>query len=130
MITMDFYPTLLEAAGVPLAPGQHVDGVSLLPLLRGTGTLPRRSLYWHYPHYHPGGVTPYSAVRNGDYRLMEFFEDQRVELYDLRKDPEEKQDLAAAMPEKARELREELAEWRKQVGAQLPTPNPDYVPPQ
>jgi len=105
-----------------------VDGVSLVPLLRGGASLGREAIYWHYPHYHPGGATPYSAIRQGDHKLIEFFEDSHVELYDLRQDIGESTDLAATQPELAQRLRERLAAWRIAVGAQLPTPNPDYDP--
>lgn len=128
VITVDHYPTLLEAAGVKRAPEQVIDGESLLPLLRGAGSLKRGAIFWHYPHYHPGGATPYSAVRSGDWRLVEFFEDQRVELYNLKTDPLEAKDLAAAKPARAAALRRQLHAWRQRVGAQLPTPNPDYAP--
>jgi arylsulfatase A-like enzyme len=128
VITMDHYPSLLEGAGVKPAPRQIIDGESLLPLLRGSGSLKRDSIYWHYPHYHPGGATPYSAVRNGDWRLVEFFEDHRVELYNLRTDPQETKDLTAAEPARADALRRQLHGWRQRVGAQLPTPNPNYAP--
>ncbi|MCX8155432.1 MAG: sulfatase [Verrucomicrobiae bacterium] len=128
IISMDFYPTLLEIAGVPLRPGQRMDGESLVPLLRGTGRLQRTALFWHYPHYHPGGATPYGAIREGDFRLVEFFEDHRLELYDLKNDIGETQNLAAARPELAARLRARLAAWRQEVGAQMPLPNPDYAP--
>jgi arylsulfatase A-like enzyme len=105
-----------------------VDGVSLAPLLRGKEAPKRDAIYWHYPHYHPGGATPYGAIRAGDWRLVEFFEDHRVELYNLRSDVGESKDLAAEMPEKARELQRKLAEWRASVGAQMPTPNPNFEP--
>ncbi len=122
---IDIHPTLREIAG---GGSGKVDGVSLVPLLRGGGRLERDTLYWHYPHYHPGGATPYSAIRAGDLRLVEFQEDGRVELYDLKEDPEESRDLAGAMPEKARELRARLERWRRDVGAQMAVPNPDYDP--
>ncbi|MGV3722416.1 MAG: sulfatase [Actinomycetota bacterium] len=128
VITMDHYPTLLHGAGVKPAPGQIIDGESLLPLFRGSGSLKRDSIYWHYPHYHPGGATPYSALRRGDWRLVEFFEDQRIELYNLKSDPLESKNLAVAEPAKADALRRQLHAWRQQVGAQLPTPNPNYAP--
>ncbi|WCJ58333.1 sulfatase [Fontisphaera persica] len=128
IISMDFYPTILEIAGAPLRPGQVVDGESLVPLLRGSGSLKRTALFWHYPHYHPGGATPYSAIREGDFRLVEFFEDRRLELYDLKNDVGEQQNLAAARPELAARLRARLEAWRREVGAQLPLPNPDYAP--
>ncbi len=126
VITADLYPTLLEIAGARGEPGHNaaVDGESLVPLLKGPRAKPRReAIYWHYPHYHAGGATPYGAVRAGDWKLIEFYEDDRVELYNLKDDLGEKKDLAAAMPDKARGLREKLHAWRKAVGAQMPTPN-------
>jgi len=128
VIGADFYPTLLAVAGVP-APASHpVDGESLVPLLRQAGPLTRDAIYWHYPHYHPGGATPYSAIREGNFRLVEFFEDSHVELYNLKEDLSETRDLAAALPEKAAAMRRKLADWRTRVGAQLPRPNPEAVP--
>src|SRR5581483_8530826 len=128
VISVDFFPTLLELAGVKADPKVALDGVSLAPLLAGTGRLGREGLYWHYPHYHPGGATPYGAVRHGDWRFVEFYEDGRGELYNLKDDPMEKVNLATKMPEKAAELRARLAAWRKAVNAQMPTPNPDHDP--
>ena len=126
--SVDFFPTIREIAGAAADESQRVDGVSLLPLLKGAGHLQRDAIYWHYPHYHPGGATPGGAVRAGDFKLIEFFETGRVELYNLKDDLGEKQDLAAAMPEKAAELKDRLADWRQAVGARMPTPNPDYDP--
>ncbi len=131
VISADIYPTVLELAGVEGSPehNANVDGVSLAPLLRdAAASLGREALYWHYPHYHSGGATPHSAIRAGDWRLVEFYEDDRVELYDLKNDVGEGRDLAAEMPEKADELRRKLHVWRAAVGAQAPTPNPDYDP--
>lgn len=128
VISNDLYPTILEMAGVPDAPDHIRDGESVVPILKNP-TAPRQSpLFWHYPHYHPGGATPYSAIRDGDWRLVHFFEDDRVELYNLRDDPEERRDLAAEMPDRTRELQAKLEAWRAAVGAQLPTANPDYDP--
>jgi arylsulfatase A-like enzyme len=105
------------------------DARSLTPLLRDPGaSLGRDALFWHYPHYHPGGATPYSAIRAGDWKLIEFFEGDRVELYHLAEDLGESTDRAAEMPEKAAELRDRLAAWRGEVDARLPRPNPDYDP--
>jgi arylsulfatase A-like enzyme len=123
----DFYPTILAMAGLAPRPEQHADGVSLVPLLRG-GTLQRGPLFWHYPHYSNQGGTPTGAIRDGDYKLIEFFEDDHVELYNLKDDLGEERDLAAAMPEKARQLRARLAAWRRSVGALMPAPNPDFEP--
>ncbi|HEY8504251.1 MAG TPA: sulfatase [Gemmataceae bacterium] len=128
VISCDYYPTILEITG---AKGErehdrHVDGVSIVPLLKDPAArLERDALFWHYPHYHPGGATPYGAVRAGDWRLVEFYEDNRAELYNLKEDVGEENDLAARMPEKAAELRRRLHAWREAVGAQMPVPNPD-----
>jgi arylsulfatase A-like enzyme len=119
----DFYPTLLEAAGLPLRPEQHADGVSLVPLLKGGTSLDREALYWHYPHYSPQGGTPSGAVRAGDWKLIEFFEDMHVELYNLREDIGEQHDLAEKKPEKAEELRARLHQWRESLDARMPRPN-------
>ncbi|HEV3203019.1 MAG TPA: sulfatase [Gemmataceae bacterium] len=123
--SVDFYPTILEMAGLPK---KQVDGVSLVPLLKQTGDLKRDALYWHYPHYSNQGGKPGSAIRKGDYKLIEFYEDGKLELYNLKEDIGEKTDLASKMPQKAKEMREMLNEWRKAVDAQMPTPNPDYKP--
>jgi len=121
----DFYPTLLELAGLPLNPQQHRDGMSLLPLLQG-GKLQRGPLFWHYPHYGNQGGTPCGAVREGDWKLIEWYEDGSLELFNLRDDLGEKNNLASAKPDKAKELQARLAAWRKSVNALMPTPNPDF----
>ena len=120
----DFYPTMLEMAGLPSRPDQHVDGVSLVPLLKKTGTLRDRALYWHYPHYHGSGSRPSGAVRAGDYKLIEWYEDGKVELYNLKNDLGEQKDLAAQQPEKAAELQRILDAWRRTVDAKMPTGEP------
>ncbi len=125
VISTDFYPTMLELAGLPLRPNQHVDGVSFVSLLEGR-KMTRGPIYWHYPHYGNQGGAPGGAVRDGDWKLIEWYEDGRLELFNLRDDIGEANDLAAAMPEKARELHKMLADWRRTVGAQMPTPNPNY----
>ncbi|MGC8744268.1 MAG: sulfatase [Verrucomicrobiia bacterium] len=128
VISVDYFPTILEIAGLKAPQNHIVDGESIVPLLKQTGKLRRENIFWHYPHYHPGGATPYSAVRSGNFKLIEFFEDSRLELYDLAADPSEKNNIANKNPELTRKLHELLKEWRKKVGAQLPTPNPDYAP--
>jgi arylsulfatase A-like enzyme len=120
----DFYPTLLELAGLPLRPRQHVDGMSLVPLLKGD-PLARGPLFWHYPHYGNQGGAPGGVVRDGDWKLIEWYEGG-VELYNLANDLGEKHDLAAENPEKVKELQPKLAAWRKDVGALMPTPNPNF----
>ena len=124
----DFYPTMLEAAGLDPIPEQHRDGVSLVPLLKGGDQLDREAIYWHYPHYGNQGGTPGSSLRAGDYKLIEFFEDGRLELYNLRDDIGEERDLAAAEPALAQKLHKMLVSWRTEVEAKIPEPNPDYVP--
>lgn len=131
VISHDLYPTALEMTGVRGRPEHKTDGVSLVPLLRRTGDIDRDALYWHYPHYQlyqQGGTTPYGAIQAGDWRLIEFYDDMRVELYNMAEDIGEERDLAAAMPDKAADLRRRLRAWRTDVGAQMPTPNPVYDP--
>jgi arylsulfatase A len=130
VITMDFFPTLLELAGArKSASRKAVDGVSLAPLLRGETTLPRNALFWHYPHYWNGGqVSPYSVARVGDWKLIHFYETGRDELYNLNADLSEENNLVAANPEKREELSARLSTWLKKVGAQMPVPNPRYNP--
>ena len=118
----DFYPTLLEMAGLPLRPKQHVDGISFASLLKGARSLPRKAIYWHYPHHHGSGSVPSGAVRAGDWKLIEFYEEKRIELYNLKDDIGETKDLAEAMHAKRRELTALLDGWRKRVGATIPAP--------
>jgi arylsulfatase A-like enzyme len=125
VISTDFYPTMLEMAGLSLNPQQHMDGVSLVPLLKGQ-SLDRDAIYWHYPHYSNQGGKPGGAIRSGDYKLIEFYEDMTVELYNLRTDMSERHNLADQMPDKVTELREKLHAWRKTVDAHMMKPNPDY----
>lgn len=123
----DFYPTILEMAGLPLNPEQHQDGISITPVLKSESKLDREAIYWHYPHYGNQGGTPGSSMRMGDYKLIEFFEDGRVELYNLREDVSEERDLAREMPELAKEMQQKLQTWRESVGGLLPEKNPDYI---
>ncbi|MEZ0255076.1 MAG: sulfatase [Chthoniobacter sp.] len=125
IISMDWTATILDLAGAK--PLDQQRGVSLKPVLGG-GEIAPRPLFWHYPHYHPGGATPYSAVLDDSWRLVEFFEDNHVELYHLSDDPLEAHDLAATQSGKAAELKAKLHAWRESMGAQLPTLNPDYDP--
>ena len=123
----DVLPTLLDAAGVSPAPGQVLDGVSLKPVLAG-GVGPERALFWHYPHYGNQGGAPAAAIRRGDWKLIEWLEDGRVELFNLADDLGEQRDLAARAPERATALQAELHAWQQAVGARAPTPNPAYDP--
>jgi len=126
--TTDFFPTILEMAGLPQIPQQHCDGVSIVPLLSGGNSLSREALFWHYPHYSNQGGTPAASIRCGDYKLIEFFEDNHIELYDLRNDPSERFNLAGDSPGIAEDLRRRLHDWLKEVEARIPQPNPDYEP--
>jgi arylsulfatase A-like enzyme len=123
----DYFPTFLEAAGLRPAPGQVLDGRSLVPVLKG-GTAPERALFWHYPHYGNQGGAPAAAVRRGDWKLIEWQEDNRVELFNLAQDLGEKTDLATREPDRAARLRAELHAWQKDVGAKFPIPNPTFDP--
>jgi arylsulfatase A len=126
--TTDLHPTFLELAGVTVPEGRdRPDGISLVPVLRDpSASLPREVLFWHLPHYHHS--TPASAVRKGDWKLIEFYEDGTRELYDLAKDPGESKNLAGVNPDKTTELAGDLANWREAVGARMPVPNPAYDP--
>ena len=121
-ISTDLYPTLLDLAGIAPLPRQHVDGVSLAPLLRGAGVT-REALYWHFPHYWSGN-RPSSAIRAGDWKLVEWLETGKTELYDLAADPSELRDRAAADPQRAARLRARLEAWRQAVGARMPLRKP------
>lgn len=123
--SIDFLPTLLEATGGGRAKKQ-VDGASFAPLLEGKARMPERNLYWHYPHYSNQFGTPSGSVRSGDLVLIEFFEDGRLELYDLKKDIGQKKDLAKGMAERTREMHRLLVDWRREVGAVMPKENPDW----
>ncbi len=123
----DFFPTFLEVAGVKPQPGQTLDGVSLLPLFK-SGTQPDRALFWHYPHYGNQGGAPSAAIRRGDWKLIEWFEDQRVELFNVTADLGEQNDLARQDPKRADALRAELHAWQQSVNAQYPTANPTFSP--
>ncbi|MBI93482.1 MAG: sulfatase [Gemmatimonadaceae bacterium] len=125
----DIYPTLLEVAGLPALPDQHVDGESLGPLLHRRGELERASIFWHYPHYGNQGGTPGSSIRSGDWKLIEFFDDGRRELYNLRLDIGEDDDRLDAEPAIAADLHNQLAAWRESVAAKIPAPNPTWEPP-
>ena len=125
MISMDFFPTMLDLAGLPLQPKLHVDGRSLLSQLKGNDT-GQRTLHWHYPHYHGSAWKPGASIRDGDWKLIEFYHYKNFELYNLAKDPGERTNLAKRNPSKAAELRAKLSAWQKQMKAKMPMPNPNY----
>jgi arylsulfatase A-like enzyme len=125
--TNDLFDTILDAAGGRQPVDPTTDGRSLLPLVEGK-TLPERPVYWHYPHYANQGSRPGGAMRRGRYKLVEDYETGRHELYDLSRDLAEQTNLAGEQPELVRQLANELEQWRRQVGARLPHPNPQYRP--
>ena len=122
----DLAPTIAGLTGQPAIEG--IDGESLAALLTEGKPLDPRPLYWHYPHYANQGGRPGGAIRDGDWKLVESFEDDRRELYNLARDPGESTNLADKDPDKARELASKLAEWRSSVGARMPSENPNYSP--
>jgi arylsulfatase A-like enzyme len=125
--TIDFLPTLLELAAVPSPTNQVVDGLSLLPIRDGKG-LNRANLFWHFPCY-TGNAKPSSAIRQGNWKLIEFFETGKPELYDLSSDPSESKDLSGMNKEKTALLLRNLHDWQKETGATIPSgPNPNYDP--
>lgn len=133
VISDDFYPTFAEILGEKNLP-KDIDGVSLLPLIKKSGGIDREYLYWHFPHYHHLGYKPASAIRAGNYKLIEWFEGSLLsdgktyELFNVENDPSEINDLSEKMPELAKDLLEKLRAWRKEVGAQEMTVNSNYNP--
>ena len=124
VISPDLYPTLLEMAGLSARPDQHVDGMSFAAALKGED-FDRGPIYWHFPHYSNHGMqSPNGAIRLGDFKLLEYFENDTVQLFDLANDPGEREDLARTNPEKAEELRDQLHEWRQSVSAAMPRERP------
>ncbi len=127
--SIDLFPTLLEACGVESPKTDApIDGVSLVNVLKQTGTPSREALFWHYPHYANQGSRPGGAIREGEWKLVEFYEEGRRELFHIAKDGSESRNLAEQDPARVSELAEKLAAWRHKVGALMPEPNPNFVP--
>jgi arylsulfatase A-like enzyme len=122
--SIDFFPTICDATGARAGP---VDGRSLVPALRGEKP-PERPLFWHYPHYSDQGGKPSGAVRLGEWKLIEFYEDSRLELFHLIDDPGEKKNLVRREPQRAKKLHGMLADWRRSIDAAMPAANPQYDP--
>ncbi len=123
----DFYPTLLELIGAPLKPEEHTDGLSLVPLLHGK-TIPERPLIWHYPHYGNQGGQPSSIIREGEWKLIHYYEDGHNELYNLTSDPEEQNDVASQHQNLVNDLNVKLFAFLNEVGARYPEKDPAYDP--
>lgn len=122
---IDIYPTILDACGVEVPNQNEIDGVSLVPLIKGEA-FDREMLFWHYPHYGGKGDAPAGAIRKGDYKLVELFETGELELFNLKDDVSESKDLSVEMPEKVAELWQDLKQWRSDIGAKMPVENPYY----
>jgi arylsulfatase A-like enzyme len=133
VISTDFYPTILDMLGIPVPKQYPGDGMSFTPLLTNNETatkkIENRALYWHFPQYsNHGAQSPGGAIRYGDYKLIEYFENFQVQLFNIKNDPGEHNDLAKSEPAKVKELTEMLHAWRKKVNANMPSPNPIYDP--
>jgi arylsulfatase A-like enzyme len=127
VIGMDFYPTILELAGLKPLKEQHVDGVSLVKLLKGK-KIAKRDLFWHYPHYANQGGEPSAIIRSGDWKLIHYYEDGRDELYNLSKDIGETNDLAEINASKTKELSRKLNAWLKETSAKIPVADKRFDP--
>ena len=134
VISTDFYSTIMDMLHLPLTNGNDgVDGMSLVPILKGQEQgkekIAQRAIYWHFPHYsNHGAQSPGGAVRYGDYKLLEYYENNKVQLFNLKTDPGEQHDLSESYPQKVQQLRSMLEKWRNSVHAVMPTPNPNYDP--
>ena len=122
---MDFYPTILEIAGIDPKPQQHLDGRSLVPALQGK-PMKNRPLFWHYPHYGNQGGEPSAIMMENDWKLIHYFEDDRTELYNVADDIGEQNDLSAKHSERSGKMLNALKAWQKEVGADLPSRNPKF----
>jgi len=136
--SLDFFPTILDVAGISNPEGKNLDGQSILPVLTGKGTIAERPLFWHFPIYLEGGnietqdpifrTRPGSSIRLGDWKLIQYFENNDLELYNLKEDVGEKTNLAKSNPEKTHQLLGLLEKWRKGTNAPVPTElNPFYI---
>lgn len=119
----DFYPTILDMAGIPLKPEQHLDGKSFVAALKGDATYDRGPVFWHYPHYPNQGGRPSGAIRSGNYKLIEYYDNGETELFDLSADIGEHHDLTKEQPVLAEQLKQELMQWRQEVNASMPEKN-------
>ncbi|MFW6104174.1 MAG: sulfatase, partial [Bacteroidota bacterium] len=122
VISTDIFPTVMDALDIEIQ--QNIQGVSLWPHIMQNKSIDRETLYWHYPHYHR--TNPGSVIRDGKYKLIHYYETDHVELYNLRKDIGEENNLADEMPDKAEELKEKLHNWLEANNANMPSPNPEY----
>ncbi len=127
VIGYDFYPTIISMAGIDLEPNQEIDGMDLSQVIKGEENLHRTELYWHYPHCHGSGWKPGAAIRDGDWKLIEFYESDKVELYDLSEDVSEENDLSSRYPERVIALQNRLHALQESMNASRVTFNPDHI---
>ncbi|MDR0697974.1 MAG: sulfatase [Tannerella sp.] len=127
VISTDFFPTLLDMLHILIPKDKKIEGVSITPLLIGNKKIKKRALYWHFPHYSNHGMqSPGGAIRYGDYKLIEYFEHGTVQLFNIRDDESEQNDLSASLPDVAFRLQKMLHKWRKETRAHMMTGNPEY----
>ena len=126
VIHTDFYPTLLDIANIPLKPKQHIDGISLKPILEGKQIETNRPLYWHYPHYGNQGGSPSSMIQQNGWKLIHYWEDNYQELYKLPSEEQDDQNVADKYPYKAKELKLQLLSWLEEVNAKYPKKDLEY----
>jgi arylsulfatase A len=125
--SIDFYPSILDMIGCPVPGEQEIEGVSIVPLLNGKKKLNRDAIYWHFPHYsNHGRQSPGGAIRKGDYKLIEYYENYTVQLFNIKEDIGEQNDISGSNPDIVNELRTMLHNWRESVNAQMMEKNPDY----
>lgn len=128
VVSVDFYPTIMEMLGFKVPLAQKVDGTSIVPLLQGKRKINRDAIYWHFPHYSNHGMqSPGGAVRCGDYKLIEYYENNSVQLFDLKEDLGEQNDISASNPKMTNKLRKKLHRWRTSINARMMESNPGYV---
>jgi arylsulfatase A-like enzyme len=124
----DLFPTILDLLGIASPAGTLFDGISIRPLLEGKNTIDRDAIFWHFPHYSNHGMqSPGGAIRSGDYKLLEYFENNTVQLFNLKEDSGEKHDLSSEEPERAKMLLQKLHQWRKSINAKMMAPNPEFT---
>ena len=114
---------MLQMANIPLMPAQHMDGISFLSVLRGDKKYKRGAIFWHYPHYHNQGGRPSGAVRLGDYKLIRYYDNEELELFNLKNDIGEHINLVEKEPEKSKELNGLLSEWLRNTNSRMPLKN-------
>jgi arylsulfatase A-like enzyme len=128
--SVDYFPTICQVAGADMPSDKVIDGISLVDHLKSAGKkkLDRDAIFWHFPHYRPGNVAPYSIIRDGHWKLIKRYEGKKFELFNLSDDLSEKNDLSKSMPTKVEQLDTKLTSWLADTGAKLPRANPDYQP--